>query len=229
MGLVLKATTRDKLGTGEAKRSRAKGFIPAVIYGPGVSPEHILLDRTEFERVEKEVGETSFVTLVISNGQIERKIEKKVLIKEVERDSLRRVAAHVDFYQPKAGAKVRVKVPIAFIGTSALIETEGGVLVKSLQELEVTGIPEELPRELSLDISRIETFGERLLVKDIRMPEGVEAEEDPNVIVASILPVEKEEEAVALPSSAEGAVEQVKVEDEEKRLAREKEKEKQKQ
>jgi large subunit ribosomal protein L25 len=104
----------------------------------------------------------------------------------------------VDFYQVRLDEKVKVTVPLVFAGESPAVKNEGGVLVKSLQELEIEALPTNIPEEITVDISSLETFGDSIYVRDLAIPANVEVVTAGDSAVASVQPPRTEEELKAL-------------------------------
>jgi len=93
--------------------------------------------------------------------------------------------------------KVEVAVPLIFEGTSLAVKDLGGTLVKNIAELEIKALPQNLPHEIVVSIDGLNTFEDRILAKDIKLPEGVELKIKPDEIIASVAHVENVEEELA--------------------------------
>ncbi len=216
--LIIKTKKRDVLGK-KVKTLRQKGFLPAVVYGGDNENIPLVLPLKDFENVLKKAGETTLVRLEIEGESRPR----NVLIYDVVRDPMTSAAVHVDFYQVKMDEKIITKVPLAFVGDSAAVKDLGGVLVKAMQEIEIRALPADLPHEITVDISKIATFEDHVLVRDLKSPAGVEVLENPETPVASVIPPRSEEELAALTEEVAEKVDEVKVEVEEKTAERAKE------
>ena len=209
----LKAQPRQELGK-KVKSLRKKGLLPAVVYGEGVSSQPIAVSYKDFERAYQEAGESTLVTLELGEKSY------NVLIHEISRDPLKGVPIHTDFYAVRMDKEIRVSVPLVFAGESPAVENEGGVLIKVVQELEVEALPQNLPHELAVDLSRLVALESRLTVADIPVPSGVKVLADADEVVVVIEKPRSEEELKALEQApvAEAAPE-VKTEQELKREA----------
>lgn len=207
--LTLSAKIRKDLGK-KTKTLRGKGILPAVLYGPEIKSALPLgLDCKSFEKVYNTAGESSLISLEVNGKKF------LVLIHDLKRDPLEEKLIHVDFYQPRLGEEVEVTVPIIFEGEPIAIKELGGTLVKNISEVEVKALPQKLPHEIKVDIEELKTFEDRVLVKDLKLPEGVKILKDPEEIIAFVSPLEKVEEELVKP--IEEKVEEVeKVEEEEK-------------
>ncbi|MDI6602979.1 MAG: 50S ribosomal protein L25 [Patescibacteria group bacterium] len=211
--LSLSAKIRKDLGK-RVKTLRKKGIIPGVLYGPKVEATALQLDEKEFEKVYEEAGESSLISLEVT-GQADKKEKYLVLIHEIARDPLTEKPIHVDFYQPKLEEEVEVIIPIIFEGTSPAVKDLGGTLVKNISELKVKALPQKLPHEIRVDVSQLKSFEDNILIKDLKLAEGVKISRAPEEILAFVAPPEKIEEELEKP--IEEKVEEVeKVEKEKK-------------
>ncbi len=208
--LTIKTKKREVFGK-KVKSLRNQGFLPAVVYGGKNENISLVLSVSDFNIILKKAGETTLVLLEIEGETKPR----NVLIYDVVRDPITSATVHVDFYQVNMDEKIIKKIPLAFAGKSAAVDDLGGVLVKAMQELEVRALPADLPHEMTVDISKIATFEDNILVKDLMAPPGVEVLENPETPVASVVPPRSDEELAALTEEVAEKVEEVKVEVEE--------------
>jgi len=191
--LTLSAKIRKDLGK-KVKALRKKGIIPAILYGPKIKKNLSLeIDQKEFEKIYKAAGESSLMSLEIE----ERK--SPVLIHEVKRHPLTGKPIHIDFYQPRLDEEITAKIPLVFEGEAIAVKDLGGTLVKNIQEVEVKALPQNLPHEIKVDVEKLKTFEDNILVKDLILPEGVKVLKTPDEMVAQVIPPEKVEEELAKP------------------------------
>jgi len=219
--LTLSAKIRKILGK-KVKTLRKQGVIPAVLYGPKTKNLSLEINLKEFEKVYKEAGESSLVSLGIEG----EKAKTIVLIHDVKKDPLTDQFLHVDFYQPSLKEETEAKVPLVFEGEPPAIKELGGTLVKSISEVEIKALPQNLPHEIKVEISSLKTFEDEILVKDLKVPEGVKILRKPEEIIASVLPPEKVEEELEKP--VEEKVEEVEKVGEKEKREEEEEKEEEK-
>jgi large subunit ribosomal protein L25 len=187
--IVLNAKIRKDFGE-KIKKLRKKGILPAILYGPKIKSLPLEIDLKSFEKIFKEVGETEFITLKIEG----KKRNYHVLIKEIQRDPLTQDPIHVDFYQPQLKKKISTIVPLSFVGESFAVKELRGTLVKNFSEVEIRSFPKDIPKEIEVDISKLKTFEDKILVEDLKLPKGVEILRDKKDIVAFVSPPEKIEE-----------------------------------
>jgi large subunit ribosomal protein L25 len=190
--ISLKAKPRTELGR-KTNKTRQEGSIPAVVYGHKVKNANITVDYKEFEKVLKQAGESSLIELSIEG----EKEKRPVLIHDLQRNHVYDNYTHIDFFQASLTEEVEVKVPLVFEGTSIAVKDLGGVLVKNINELEVKGLATKLPHEIKVSIDGLNTFEDRILAKDIILPEGVKLHIKPEEIVASVAHVENVEAELA--------------------------------
>ena len=190
--ISLSAKIRKNSGK-KVKALRKKGVLPAVLYGPKISSTPLEIDLKEFEKVYKEAGESSLVSLKADSKEF------LVLIYDVARDPLTLAPTHVDFYQPDLEKEVEAKVPIIFEGEAPAIKDLGGTLVRNIAEVEVKALPQKLPKEIRVDVTDLKTFEDRILVKNLSLPEGVKVLKEPDEIVAYVAQPQKVEEELEKP------------------------------
>lgn len=170
------------------KEIRKEGFIPAILYGPGIKNIPLKLKIEDFKKVYKEAGETTLISLILDNGE-----KYLALIHDFQRDPLTEEFIHVDFFQPSLKEKVEAEVPLKFVGESYAEKNLGGVIIKEISELDVRSLPQDLPREIEVDISKLKEIGDEIKVKDLKIPEGVEVLRDEEDIIALVEVPEEEE------------------------------------
>jgi len=171
---------------------RKTGSIPAVFYGAGKTNTSIVISSREFRKIWRDAGESSAIVVKTPEGDTD------VLIHEVQVDPVTDEPIHVDFLAIDMKKKIKVNVPIVFEGISIAVKSGIGNLVKVLHEIEIEALPSDLPHNLSVDISTLETLDSNILVSSIKLPSGVIAITDGGEVVASIVAqVEEKEEVIA--------------------------------
>ena len=213
--MEINATTRSQVGK-KIQVLRRAGFLPAVVYGEGIESESIAIAHKEFEKIYREAGESTLVTLNVDGKPY------TVLIHDVVYDPLKGMPIHADFYAVRMDKAIRRKVPLEFFGESPAAKNEGGIPVKVMQELEIEAFPQDLPHALRVDISALTSFEAKLFVRDVELPQGVKIFTDPEEIIFLIETPRSDEELAALRevSVAEGPA-AVETEQEVKRKAKE--------
>jgi len=187
MSFTLNVETRTERGK-QLDRIRAEGKLPAVIYGPKEESTPLSMNRVAFEKLFKQTGESSVITL---QGL---KTPKDVLVQEVAFDPRRGGIIHVDFYAVEAGKEITVGVPLEFVGEVPALKL-GGTLTKVLHEIEVTCTPQNIPQHIVVDVTTLVDFETQIHVKDLSIPKNVKVENDPEDVVALVQAVTEEVEA----------------------------------
>lgn len=192
--LEIKAKIRKESGK-KTNKLRKKGVLPAVVYGSKIKPVSLEVEAKVFEKTYNKAKGSSLLTL-----QIEGKKEKYlVLIHDFQKDPLTGKFVHVDFYQPSLKEKIEIKIPLIFEGESEAVKDLGGTLIKNIAELEVRALPENLPREIRVNISKLKTFQDHIKISDLEIPKNVEILKKADEIIASALPPGKVEEELEKP------------------------------
>ncbi len=194
------------------KALRTGGKLPAVLYGRSEKSTPIELESRAFEKVFRDAGESTVITL---SGLGE---DKQALIHDVARDPVSGHPIHADFYVIEKGQKVTVPVPLSFVGVSAAVKDLGGILVKVMHEITMEVDPANLPHEIEVDISKLETLDSQIKVSDLSFPAAAIIEVDGEEIVAMISVAKDEPDEPVAPidlSAIETSVERGKKEEEE--------------
>jgi large subunit ribosomal protein L25 len=204
--VTLKAEIRPGTGKGVARKLRAAGKVPGVVYGRGLDPVAVAVERLALTRAFKtESGRNVLIDLEVGTDT------HLTLARELQRDPVRGTLLHVDFLKIARDVAIEVDVPIHIVGESPGVK-EGGVIEHHLWSIRVSCLPGNVPERLDADISRL-VIGDMLRVADLKVPDGVTVLTDANeavlgVVVPQILKVEEEvpaEEALVA-EGEEGAV-----------------------
>lgn len=186
-----------------AKDLRAKGQLPAVLYGHNVKNENVTISATDFEKIFRAAGESTIVNLVIDSGQ-----PHPVLIQDIQYHTLSHNPIHVDFYQVSMTEKLKASVAFEFINEAPAVKTLGGVLFKQLSEVQVECLPADLPHNIIVDISSLKTFEDAIHVKDLKLSDKVKVLAPADEVVVKVQPPRDiEKELTAAPTDEKAAVE----------------------
>ncbi len=208
--MELAVQKREKFGK-EVKALRREGFIPAELYGHGLENLHLSVPVKDFQKLFKQAGESTLITIAVGGDM------RPAMIHDVSRDPITDEITSIDFYQVRLDEKIKVKVPLSFAGDSSAVKEKGGLLVKSMHEIEVEALPGSIPHSIEVDLTIIKDIGESVRVGDLKFPSGVKTHVVAETVVATVTEKPKEEEVVA---ALEASVESVKVETEEKKAER---------
>ncbi len=198
-GAMLTLTVNKRAGT-NVPALRRTGSIPAVVYGAHQESTPITVEARAFEKVLREAGEATIVSLEGLGEPL------PTLIYEVDLDPITNHPRHVDFYAVTKGEKVEVAIPLVFVGESPAVDA-GANLVKVLHEIEVEADPMNLPHEIAVDLSVLAKIDDQIHAKDLALPPGVMLVTDPNGVVALAQEVVEEKEEVAVPTADIASIE----------------------
>lgn len=170
--VVVKANPRRETGKGAAHRARAKGEVPAVIYGKGKGSTPITLNEREFHRaVQAGLGAGKLVKLVI--GADGGGVEKTAVLKEVQRDFIKGDIIHADFQEVSLTEAISAMIPVVLVGEDRR-PNDGGVLEHLLWQIQLHALPTEIPDRIEVDVSGLK-IGDSIKVGDLKLPHGVRA------------------------------------------------------
>jgi large subunit ribosomal protein L25 len=206
--VTLKAEIRPGTGKGVARKLRAAGRVPGVVYGRGMDPVAVAVERLALARAFKtDAGRNVLIDLQVGSDT------HLTLARELQRDPVRGTLLHVDFLKIARDVAIEVDVPVHITGESPGVK-EGGVIEHHLWSVRVSCLPGNVPERLDADVSRM-VIGDMLRVADLIVPDGVTVLTEPNeavlgVVVPQILKVEEEvpaEEALVAEGEAAAAAE----------------------
>ena len=207
MELKLVAERREGTGKGVARKLRAAGRVPAVVYGQGMDSAAVSVDAKELYHVLHAGGANVLLDLVVG------KDHHLALAREIQRDHIKGQYVHVDFLTVRRDEKITISVPVRVVGESVGVKA-GGVLEHHLWDLEAQCLPGDVPEAIEADITEL-AVGDSLKVADLVVPKGVEiltlAEETvlgvvpPQAREVAEIPVEEVEAEAAEAAPAEAA------------------------
>ena len=189
------ATPRTTTGKGVARKLRAAGQVPAVIYGHAREAQSLVLEHHPLQLLlEKHSYQSTVIALTVEGKTL------NTLIREIQRHPFKKQIVHVDFQELVAGEKITVPVPLQFSGVPDGVRIGGGMLDQILHELQVTCDPSNIPHHFVVDVTPL-TIGHSIHAGEIKLPEGVTLETDADATICVCAPPKVE--AAAVP--AEGA------------------------
>lgn len=196
----LKADPRESDGKGAARRLRAEGKVPGVVYGHGMDPVAVAVDARElFHILHTDAGANVLIDLQV------KKDHHLTMPREVQRDHIRGQFIHVDFLTIRRDEKITVDVPVELVGESHGVK-EGGVIEHHAWEVKMACLPTDVPERIEADISAL-GIGEGLKAGDLKIPKDVELVTDPESSIMAVVPppilrLEEEEAAEAAEAEA---------------------------
>ncbi len=180
--IELHVEKRSTRGKNEARRTRAEGKIPAIVYGAGKATVPIVVDRKSLsDTFRNGAGENAIFLLKLAGSDQSR----HAMIKELQKDPLSRKALHIDFVRVMMDAKIRVFVSIEIVGIARGVKTDGGILDMVTREVEIESLPGNIPAHLPVDVSEL-GIGDAIRIKDLKPVEGVEIVDDPEKVLVHV-------------------------------------------
>ena len=198
--IELNVERRSTLGKNEARRERAKGKIPAVVYGSKKPTVPINVDRKALTDAFRGGGGENAIFLLKMAGTDQA---RHVMVKELQQDPVSRKALHIDFVRIEMTEKIRLKVSVEVTGVAAGVKTEGGILDFVTREIEVECLPGNIPKHIPVDVTAL-SIGDAIRVSGLTAPEGVTIVDDPEKVVVHVThPTAEKEPEVAAAEAAE--------------------------
>ena len=185
--IQLKGSRREDLGKGGARKARAAGQIPGVIYGHGETPVPVAVDHREFElALRGHKGGNAIVNLNVA-GQA----GVTALVRDVQYDPLSRAIVHLDFQHISLTEQIVVEVVLHFVGIPVGVKDGGGILEHSIRTIEVRCLPTAIPPSIDVDVAAL-NLGDNMHVRDLKA-QGFEIVTDGDVTIASVVAPAAEE------------------------------------
>jgi len=176
---VIKAEKRVKTKSAESKRLRNAGFIPGNIFGKGIESESITIKGDEFRKALSKYGRNALYKLELPDGETHT-----VIIKDIQKDPIGRGYLNIGFQKISLAEEIKIDVPLRIIGAE-LVESRRLVVIRQIDTITVKALPQNIPEAIEIDVSNLQA-GDIVNIGDIKLPEGVETENDPEQVVISI-------------------------------------------
>jgi len=194
---VLTVEKRDKVGGRSSKRLLKNGYIPAVLYGKGMTPVHLEIKRSEFNTAMSKYG-SSAVFEINMNG------EKSALaiIKDRQAGHLKDGVIHVDLQRVSLTEEIKLDVPIKIVGRE-IVEAARCVVALQVDTIPVKCLPQDAPEHIEIDVSKV-ARGRNITAGEIELPKGVSLDTDAEQVVLSILELRENKAAEEDSEEAEG-------------------------
>lgn len=197
MDLSVTLQRRSATGRGNG-RLRREGLVPGVVFGKGSESVPVQLNAKELETLYKAAGRTGIVKLKIEdNGDGEGAKARRAtsaMIKTLQRHPLTRRPLHVDFFLVDLTLEMQADIPLVLVGTAPAVELTGGTLLGNLDHIKVRALPADLPQQIEVDVSSLVDLDSAVHVSDIVVDtEKVHVLNDPEELVAKVMPARVEE------------------------------------
>ncbi|QDE91781.1 50S ribosomal protein L25/general stress protein Ctc [Myxococcus xanthus] len=177
---TLEAKPREGSGKGVARRLRAEGLIPAVVYGKHLEkPVHISVNpKAVRQAINTPHKFNTLIQIKVEGG------DRQVLLKDYQMDPVTRAILHADFLDVRPTDKVKVNVPLVLSGRAQGV-ADGGLLTQARREIEVWSLPGAIPEKIEVDVTPMK-IAEVLHINDLKLPEGVSVKTNVNYTLAVI-------------------------------------------
>lgn len=197
--VALPAELREAGSKGTARRLRASGSIPAVVYGLKTAPYSIQVKESALRAAMKEASGSA----VLYDLQVGQNADK-VVIRDLQRDPLTSKVTHVDFHAIAMDRPLRVKVPIHFVGIPVGVKVDAGIMQTTMREISVSCLPKDMPEKIELNVEQL-GIGEAIHVGDLDLPNVEMLDEDRRTIVVISAPTVTRAEADEMEAGEETA------------------------
>ena len=199
--IELQVERREAIGKNNARRARASGKVPAIVYGAKKETVPIYVDSRALTTVFREGAGSNSIYLLKMSGTDKA---RHAMIKEINRDPISRKVLHIDFVRVLMDVKVRVSVGLELVGTPIGVRQDAGILDFVTRQIEIECLPSDIPASIPVDVSEI-GMGQSMRVSQIPAPAGIRILEDAEKVIAHVAHPAKEEEVAAPGVAAEAA------------------------
>lgn len=204
--LTLTVHARTEREKNLAYRERME-FVPGIVYGHNIAtPFRVKMAPNEIKKLYLTAGRTGLVTLKASEGAPKELEGQKVLIKEIQTHPYKNNLTHVDFHKIDLAKKIRVTVPLRFVG-KAKGTGEGGILSIIARQVEIKSLPTQIPNHIDVDVTDVDV-NDSIHIEDLAKKNtdtNIEYIYDSNFVLVAVVPPEEEEVAAPVAAAAEGA------------------------
>jgi large subunit ribosomal protein L25 len=197
--IVVSAQSRSSRGKNEARRLRAKGMIPAVVYGGKSDAVAVSVDpKTLLKVLRSEAGRNTILSLDLGGGG-----KTSAILKSWQVDPINEKFIHADFYRIAMDVAIKVKVPIQTKGEARGVKVDQGILEIIMREVEVECLPGDIPERIEVDVTDLGIHG-ALRVSDLKISDKVKILDEADQIVVHVVSVKEEVAPVVAATPAEG-------------------------
>jgi len=196
---TLAAKERQVTGKAVAGLRRA-GQLPGVVYGRGLESANVTVDAHEFSVLRRRVGPNVLVDLSVDGAKAQ-----PVLVQEVQVHPVNRRPLHVDLFVVRMTEELIVEVPLVAVGTSVAVTEQSGTVIHAIDNVRIRALPDHLPQSIEYSIEGLVDFESTIHVRDLVIPSDVTLLNDPDELVARVIPPRVEEVVEVAPAvAAEG-------------------------
>lgn len=193
---TLKAEARVGTGKGVARKLRAVGKLPAVVYGGDTDVLHLSLDTHDAELLFHRISVDNTIIDLEVDGEKE---PIPTLVRDIQTHPWKASLLHVDFLRIQKGVAIEMDIPLHLTGIPKGVSVEGGVIEQIVHDLSVRCIPSKIPESIQVDVTEL-ALGDVMHVSDLTLDEGVEAMMAPGQTICMV----SQPRAEAVPQTTEG-------------------------
>ena len=197
----LGAEKRSDTGKGVARKLRAAGRVPGIVYGHAREAQALSVNARDLDKLLSGIAAGSTVVELGLAGAT-----TKTLIREIQRHPFKKVILHIDFQELVAGEKVTVDIPLVFVGIPEGVRLSGALLEQIMHSISVLADPSSIPNHIDVDVSNLDLH-QSIHVRDLTLPAGVEVLENEGETICVVAPPRAEVEVVAPVEGAEETAE----------------------
>ncbi|MCS7272857.1 MAG: 50S ribosomal protein L25 [Fimbriimonadales bacterium] len=192
----LKAEPRTLLGK-KAKRLLKQGYVPGVVYRANGESTPVQFEERALGRVLHQAGTTHLIEVELNGERL------STLLREVDREPITTRIRHVSLWAMALDEPIETEVPIVLEGESPALKA-GGVLIHPVEKLRIKCLPTQIPEAIHVNLALLEEFGDSIHLRDIQLPAGVQALDDPDTTIAAVEAPKGVEEEAAEAETSEG-------------------------
>jgi len=198
MPTSLKTKVGRTIGSAESRRLVLADQIPAVVYGHGMTPVKITVDRRDLRiALAGPARANTILELQVGDDKY------PAIVKEMQRDPVKRVVRHVDFMQISLTELITMDVPVHLKGTAKAVLADGGLVDATVNTIQVRATATNIPNEILIDVTNM-GMQDVIRLAEIQLPTGVTAVGDPDLVVVTVLTTKIEEVAPVVAAAVEG-------------------------
>jgi large subunit ribosomal protein L25 len=193
---TIKAEKREGATTAANKRLRKEGYLPATVYGKGMDTQSIMVKQDDLRKTLKEAGRNAVYKLEVEGGD-----SYDVIVKEMKKNALSDGYINIDFMKVSLTEEIKQEVTLRILGKEQ-IESKKLLLVQNIPSVLIKALPQDIPEHIDVDAGELEV-GEHIMLSDVKLPDGVTLETDPETLVVTV-----HEQRVLEPEVTEEVVEE---------------------
>jgi len=198
--ITIEAQPRELRGKNEARRLRASGSVPAVLYGAGRDSVAVAVNPKEVNRIlHSKTGHNTIFDVAVTGGET-----TPVMVVDWQNDPIKEYLLHVDLKRIDLSARIRVKVPIHTVGDPKGVKLQGGLHELITREIEIECLPDEIPEEFTVDVSEL-MIGQSVRAGEIPLVGSTKLLSPADSVISHVITIKVEAEPVAAEAAAPAA------------------------